>query len=152
MNIRFASMKDKSYVLALMDELGEEINMKRGFSPHNAEASMVGGMMFEDVVSRKDTMIFVADHDGALVGLITFYLLPNIRHGFYGGHIEDVVVSKPHRRKGVGTLLFTAVKAYCKEHNIRVIKLDSGLELVDAHKFYEKHGGIFTEKMFRFDL
>ena len=46
-------MKDKSYVLALMDELGEEINMKRGFSPHNAEASMVGGMMFEDVVSRK---------------------------------------------------------------------------------------------------
>lgn len=135
-----------------MDELGEEINQKRGYSPHNAEASKVGGKMFDEVVSRTDTMIFVAEDNGKLVGLLTFYLLPNLRHGFYGGHVEDVVVSRSHRRKGVGTKLFEALKAYCKAHNISVIKLDSGLELTDAHKFYEKLGGTFTEKMFRFDL
>ncbi len=135
-----------------MDELGEEINQKRGYSPHNIEASKVGGTMFDEVVARKDTMIFVAEDDGKLVGLITFYLLPNLRHGFYGGHIEDVVVSKSHRRKGVGSRLLEAVKKYCIKHNVSVVKLDSGLELTDAHAFYLKNGGAFTEKMFRFDL
>lgn len=152
MNIRFATASDKSHVLALMDELGEEINLKRGFSPHNTESSRVGGVMFDEVVSNKDTMIFVAEDEGKLIGLITFYLLPNLRHGFYGGHVEDIVVSKTHRRKGVGTALFNALKMYCKEKNVSVIKLDSGLELTDAHKFYEKLGGKVTEKMFRFDL
>lgn len=152
MTIRFATEKDKVQVLALMDELGEEINLRRGYSPHNAEASKVGGKLFDEVVSRSDTMIFVAEDNGKLVGLLTFYLLPNLRHGFYGGHVEDVVVSKTHRRKGVGTELFQALKTYCKANNVSVIKLDSGLELADAHKFYEKLGGTFTEKMFRYDL
>lgn len=135
-----------------MDELGEEINQKRGYSPHNAEASKVGGKMFDEVVARTDTMIFLAEDRGKPIGLITFYLLPNLRHGFYGGHIEDVVVSKAYRRKGVGSRMLEAVKKYCKKNNISVIKLDSGLELTDAHAFYQKNGGMFTEKMFRFDL
>ncbi len=97
-------------------------------------------------------MIFVAEEGGKLAGLVTFYLLPNIRHGWHRGHIEDVIVSQSFRRRGVGTKLFDAIKAYCRTNNIKVIKLDSGLELVDAHKFYEKQGGKYTEKMFRFDL
>ena len=59
---------------------------------------------------------------------------------------------KEYRRKGVGKALFDALKTWCKKHNVNVIKLDSGLELPDAHKFYESMGGKFTEKMFRFDL
>lgn len=152
MTIRFATANDKLGVLALMDELGEEINLRRGYSPHNAEASRVGSGMFDEVISRSDAMIFIAEENGKLNGLMTFYLLPNLRHGFYSGHVEDIVVSKAYRRKGVGTALFYALKKYCKEHNVSVIKLDSGLELADAHKFYEKLGGTFTEKMFRFDL
>lgn len=152
MTVRLATPKDKMAVLSLMDELGEEINKKRGYSPHNAEASRVGGGMFDEVVRRKDTTIFVAEEDGKLVGLMTFYLLPNLRHGFYGGHIEDVVVSAPHRRKGIGTALFAAVKQYCVTHGVSVIKLDSALQLTEAHAFYERQGGVHTEIMYRFDL
>ena len=152
MNIRFATTADKPRVLALMDELGEEINRTRGFSPRNAEATKVGGTMFDEMVTRKDTMIFVAQDEEKLIGLITFYLLPNLRHGFYSGHLQDIVVCKEYRRKGVGKALFDALKTWCKKHNVNVIKLDSGLELPDAHKFYESMGGKFTEKMFRFDL
>jgi ribosomal protein S18 acetylase RimI-like enzyme len=152
MLIRLATTDDKAKVLALLDELGEEINKKDGPSPRNAEAQAVGAPLFDEVVSRKDTLIFVADDNEMLLGLVSFYIIPNIQHGSHRGHIEDFVVSEAARGRDVGTKLFDAVKAYCKEHCIQVIKLDSGLPLVEAHAFYEKIGGKFTEKMFRFDI
>jgi len=152
MNIRFADKKDKGKVLMLLDELGEEVNKKMGHSPHNAEAQKVGGPIFDEIVSRKDTLIFVVEESVRIIGLMTLYLLPNMRHGWHRGHIEDFVISKKERGKGIGTKLFNTVKQYCKKNNIKVIKLDSGVDLVDAHRFYEKNGGKFTEKMFRFDI
>ena len=56
------------------------------------------------------------------------------------------------RGKGIGTALINAIKDYCKKKRIKVIKLTSGLELTRAHKFYMKNGGVFTEKLFRFNL
>ena len=152
MNIRFADQKDKESVLKLLDELGEEVNKKMGYSPHNAEAQKVGGRVFEEIISRKDTLIFVAEENKELIGLITLYLLTNMRHGWHRGHVEDFVVSEKKRGKGIGTQLFDAVKQYCRENNIKVIKLDSGIDLTNAHRFYEKNGGKFTEKMFRFEI
>ncbi len=145
-------MGDKKQVLALMDEMGEEINKKRGYDTGNVMAVNVGGPVFDEIIRRDDTHIFVAEDGGKIIGCVTFYVLPNIRHGWHRGHIEDMIVSSTHRGKGVGSALFSAVRLFAKDHNIKVIKLDSGVELTDAHRFYEKQGGKFTEKMFRFDL
>lgn len=152
MQIRLATHTDKPKVLALLDELGEEINKRKGFSPTNAQAQEVGGPMFDEIITNSDTHIFVAEEDGQLYGLATFYVLPNIRHGYKRGHIEDFVVSEKSRGKGVGSMIMDEIKKYCQKNNIKVIKLDSGVELIFAHKFYEKHGGKNTEKMFRFDI
>lgn len=150
--IRFAFPKDKDNILILLDELGETINLKSKHSEHNTEAKKLGGPIVDEILKQNYTKIFVAELNEKLIGLITFYILPNIRHGSHRGHIEDVVVSKNMRGKGVGSKLFDSVKKYCKDNNIKVIKLDSGKELIEAHKFYEKNGGKYTEKMFRFDL
>lgn len=152
MNVRFAKKEDKVQVLRLLDELGEEVCRRMGYSPHNIEAQKVGGPIFDEIISRKDTLIFVAEEDKKLIGLVTLYLLPNMRHGWHRGHVEDFVVSETNRGKGIGTQLFDTVKKYCRENNIKVIKLDSGVDLTGAHRFYEKIGGKFTEKMFRFDI
>lgn len=150
--IRFAVSKDKEKILGLLDELGEEINLRSKYSAHNTEAKKLGGPIVDEILKRNDTKIFVAELDGKLIGLITFYILPNIRHGSHRGHIEDVVVSKNMRGKGIGPKLFDSVRKHCRDNNIKVIKLDSGRDLIDAHKFYEKIGGRYTEKMFRFDI
>ena len=152
MEIRLAIKEDKDNVLKLLDELGEEVNKRMGYSPHNAKAQKVGGAIFDEIVSRKDTLIFLAEDKDKLVGVATLYLLPNMRHGWHRGHIEDFVVSESVRGKGVGSQLFDKIKQYCRSNNIKVIKLDSGVDLTDAHRFYEKNGGKFTEKMYRFDL
>lgn len=150
--IRFAFSKDKDKILSLLDELGQEINLKSKYSEHNTEAKKLGGPIVDEILKRNDTKIFVAELNKKLIGLITFYILPNIRHGYHRGHIEDIVVSKNMRGKGIGSKLFDSVKNYCRDNNIKVIKLDSGKELIEAHKFYEKNGGKYTEKMFRFDI
>lgn len=152
MRVRLAALRDKAKVLRLLDELGEEVNEKLGYSSHNTEAQKLGGPMFEEIVQRKDTRIFVAEEKREILGLVSLYLLPNMRHGYRRGHVEDVVVVRDQRRKRIGTKLFEAVKNYCRNNDIRVIKLDSGLALAEAHRFYEAMGGRFTEKMFRFDL
>ena len=99
----------------------------------------------------QDTVIDL-DEKGKLLGMITFYLLPNIKHGLYRGHIEDVIVTQTARRRGVGSKLLTFVKKYCKDNGIKVIKLDSDHKLIWAHQFYTRNGGMQTELMFRFDI
>lgn len=150
--IRLATAEDEKSVLQLLDRLGEDLNKNRGYSPTNLDAIKIGGPIFRDVVGRKDIMIFVYEENNAIIGLVTFYLIPSIRHGNYRGHIEDLVVDNSYRRKGIASQLMDAVKKYCKENNIKVIKLDSGNELKNAHSFYIKNDGKQTEKMFRFDI
>lgn len=145
MTIRLATSQDKDQVLTLFDELASLFQEKQ-------IPSLVGGEIFDEVIRRKDTMIFVAEENGQLRGFVTFYLIPNIKHGWHRGHIEDFFVTGKVRGKGVGTQLFDFIKQYCKENSINVIKLDSGNELTNAHKFYEKNGGKTTERFFRFDI
>lgn len=145
MKIRLSTAKDKKDVLTLFDEFSTFIEAKE-------KPSLVGGDIFDEIISRNDTYIFVAEENKKLIGLVTFYLLPNIRHGWHRGHIEDFFITKTMRGKRVGSQLLNAVKEFCQKHNIKVIKLDSGNELTDAHKFYEKNGGKTTERFFRFDL
>ena len=145
MKIRLAETKDKQQILSLFDEF----SVMFGASD---VPSQVGGKIFDEVIHREDTMIFVAEENEMLVGLATLYLLPNIRHGWRRGHIEDFFTTAAYRGRGLGTALFSAIKEYCKTNGIKVIKLDSEKDLIEAHGFYEKNGGKFTEKMFRFDI
>ena len=145
MEIRMATSSDKESVLQLFDEFSL-------FFKNTDKPSEIGRDIFDEVISRKDTMIFLAEGEKKVVGFMTFYLLPNIRHGWHQGHIEDFFVLESYRGKGVGTELFHAVKTYCKNNNVKVIKLNSGNDLIQAHEFYEKNGGKTTERFFRFDL
>lgn len=145
MIVRIANQQDKDQVLKLFDEFSRFFNA-------SDTPSEIGGEIYDEVIRREDTMIFVAEESNQLIGLATFYILPNIRHGWHRGHVEDFFITDSMRGKGVGTKIFDAMKEYCREKNIKVIKLDSAIELEETHAFYEKNGGKFTEKMFRFDI
>ncbi|MFA5310458.1 MAG: GNAT family N-acetyltransferase [Candidatus Paceibacterota bacterium] len=151
MEIRLAKIEDEKSVLRLLDEIGEELNDRTGYSARNIEAQKIGGPIFKEIINRKDTKVFVAVKDGKMVGLATFYILPNIRHGMHRGHIEDFVVDKKMRGEGIGTKLFDAIKNFCRKNDIKVIKLDTNNDL-EARNFYSKNGGKQTEVMYRFDI
>ena len=108
--------------------------------------------IFAELLAREDVKMFVVDEGGKLLGFCDFFIVPVVRRGYLQGHIEDLVVDESARGRGVGTLLLKKLIQFSRERGIKVIKLTSGLELVDAHKFYGKNGFKFTEKMFRFDV
>src|SRR5438034_2568904 len=99
MTVRFATSQDKSQVLHLFDEFSRFVHA-------DDSSSAIGGDIFDEIISRQDTKIFVAEENSVLVGVVTFYLLPNIRHGWHRGHIEDFFVTESMRGKGVGEALF----------------------------------------------
>lgn len=143
--VRVATTSDADDILALYDEFSRML--KAADVP-----SEVGRAQLEEVLERPDTHVFIATWNGRAVGLLSFYILPNIRHGYKRGHVEDFFVSESARRQGAGSALFHAAKEYCRNNNLPVIKLDSGNQLKGAHLFYERHGGKTTERFFRFDI
>lgn len=142
-----ATIADSDAILALFDEFSR--HLKAPDVP-----SKVGRLMLEHVLQQPQYHVFLARQSQShnAVGMITLYELPNIRHGYTRGHIEDFFVSEMARRQGVGNALFSHVKKYCAQHHMPVIKLDSGNELVGAHQFYERQGGKTSERFFRFDI
>ena len=153
MLVRLANKSDKAELLKLVDQLSIEILSNEKSAKQNPKgAQQNGGPIFSELIQRTDTEIFVAEDKGKLVGVANFYILPNIRHGHRWAHIDDFVVDKSTRGQGVGSKIFEYIKKYCRENNIKVIKLESGYELLPAHKFYEKLGGKSTDRMFRFDI
>lgn len=151
MEIRMAKPKDVKDILSLLDELIACVNKLSKYPPKFAESDEVRGKIFQDLLKRDDVRIFVVENGGRVVAMADIFILPIMRRGAQYVHIEDLVVTDAMRGKGIGTKLMEYIKNYCLKNNTKVIKLTSGLELEDAHKFYEKNGGKFTEKMFRFE-
>jgi len=152
MNIRFATIRDKKAVFSLLDELIDEVNRKSGRPPKFTEGQEKRSRIYKELLNNPAVKIFIAEEGSQIIGVADLFIVPIMRRGYYQGHIEDLVVREKERGKGIGTALINAVKDYCKKKGIKVIKLTSGLELTKAHKFYIKNGGIFTEKLFRFNL
>lgn len=152
MIVRLAKLKDKVAVLRLLGELIDEVNIRSGESPKGLADDKMPSKLYEELAKREDVKIFVVENEGKILGVADLFIIPIMRRGYYQGHIEDFVITKDMRGKGIGSLLLEAIKDFCKKKGIKVIKLTSGLELTSAHKFYEKNGAKFTEKMYRFDL
>lgn len=152
MQIRPAKPADKNAILDLLDELLETTYKSGQKQKNSVKDFTIHGELFDQLLQRKDVRIFVIEDDNKIIGVADLFILPIMRRGYYQGHIEDFVITKDMRGKGIGTQLFTAIKEYCVKNNIKVIKLTSHNYLKEAHMFYEKQGGKSPERMFRFDL
>ncbi|OGK51736.1 hypothetical protein A2966_01280 [Candidatus Roizmanbacteria bacterium RIFCSPLOWO2_01_FULL_41_22] len=142
----------KKQILDLLGELITEVNIKSKQPAKTSKGRKEQEKRFDELMKRADVQIFVAEEENRLLGVADLFILPLIRRGYYQGYLEDLVVTAGMRGKGIGSKLLSAIKTYCKDHNISVMKLNSGVYFPEAHRCYEKHGGVFTEKLFRFDL
>ncbi|GAA0317567.1 GNAT family N-acetyltransferase [Bacillus carboniphilus] len=70
----------------------------------------------------------------SLAGLswrVNFY---NKRHIF----IYDLITDEAHRSFGYGEMLLTFIHNWAKENGAEYVTLESGLQRVNAHRFYEE--------------
>jgi GNAT superfamily N-acetyltransferase len=67
-----------------------------------------------------------------------------IRTNFYDGRhifVYDLVTRSSVCSKGYGEKLLTYIEQWGKEHGCEKVALDSGLQRMDAHRFYENRMG-----------
>ena len=96
----------------------------------------------DNIKKNNNHKIFVIEDNNKIIGNITVILEQKIIRGCKKvGHIEDVVVHRDYRGKGLARKLLNFAENYCKKNNCYKIILDCSEEY---KKFYEKNG--FSEK------
>jgi len=152
MIVRLAKQKDKNQVLRLFNQLGEIVNECVRHDPDNVRAHELGSKNYDDALDREDKKIFVVEDQKKVVAVATLFILTDFITGKLFAHLDDFVVEKALRRQGIGTKLMKYIKQFAQKQNIHAIELTSSLPLVDAHKFYERQGAVFSRKVMRFEL
>lgn len=135
-----ANPSHKSLVLKLLDNFREAcLSISEPDKIHYSDSARShGGIIFDEVITSSKAAIFLAKEDELYVGIVTAYLIPQIRKGCYMVEIEEMYVSPDFHGKGIAQLLMEAVISWTRSKGISTIRLESALELTRAHSFYEK--------------
>jgi ribosomal protein S18 acetylase RimI-like enzyme len=126
--IRDAKLSDASSLAALMCELDYE----------TTSAEMRRRLKFMITDARLRT--FVAEVDNQICGMIGTLTHASHEHNDCSGKIIALVVSKKHRRGGIGRALIAAAEKDFAERRIARISLTTRFERKAAHQFYEALG------------
>jgi GNAT superfamily N-acetyltransferase len=104
------------------------------------------------LIDGSDGEVFVADHDGAIVGICTVTLdIESVRFG-RRAWVEDLAVHPGHRSAGHGKALLDAAKDWGRSHGATHLELDSGEARADAHRFYEREQPTWRSICFGWEL
>jgi ribosomal protein S18 acetylase RimI-like enzyme len=90
------------------------------------------------IVSHQATTLFVARSDGTIAGMLTLVIYP-LPSGLRA-RIEDVVVDKDARGRGVGSALTMAALDLAQAQGARSIDLTSRASRVEANRLYQQLG------------
>lgn len=95
--------------------------------------------------------LFCARDKDTIVGVIGF----RVQHDLCWGtnlYVDDLVVDEYHRRQGIGTALMQHAENSAKEINCDFVRLASGINKQEAHRFYEAIGYKKTSYAFALKL
>lgn len=135
MNIKIASIDD-------LTELSKLFDGYRIF--YGQESDLAGCRVFiKERIEKEEAVIFIA-YDSSGVGAGFTLLYPTFssvsRQRIFV--LNDLYVSKKHRRLGLGAQLMATARDYGKKHGAIRLHLETGIDNVNAQALYEKEGWI----------
>ncbi len=93
------------------------------------------------LVDHPDHAVFVAEHEGAVVGSFILSILPGLTgRGAVHAELRSVQVRAELRSLGIGARMVAHAEAEARRRGASVIELTSNLKRLDAHRFYERLG------------
>jgi len=88
--------------------------------------------------------IWVADRRGRVAGMVVCQLVVSTAEGALSGWLEDLVVSSPYRRRGLGTALLKSAFHWAREKGATRMQLLADSRNVPALIFYRKQEWLQT--------
>jgi GNAT superfamily N-acetyltransferase len=109
--------------------------------------------IFERFANYPDYTLYVADHDGAIVGSFALLVMDNLGHlGAPSAIVEDIVVAPALHGRGIGQTMMRFAVDRCREKRCYKLMLSSNAKRERAHTFYEALGFARHGYSFRVDL
>jgi len=127
MKIRLATIKDKAAIVRLYNLFVQGANHYKTDKDHNLAT----------VLAEPNSHILVAEVDDKLVGFIAFSTRFVIRYPKPILQVEELFVIQEYRRQGIAAQFLEEVETFAKKHSVQAIYIESRLDLLSAHKFYE---------------
>ena len=96
------------------------------------------------VLAQNNNAIYIAELSGRVVGMCSVQTIISTAEGGPAAILEDLVVEKEYRRKGIGKKLIEAIYQWAKYKNIQRIQLLADKDNIDAIEFYKNNGWFVT--------
>lgn len=146
--VREAGEEDAEAIHALACELANVI----GDSDPEPEA--VRERLLE-LLETPSAHTLVAENGDGVVGLVSFWIKPDLAHGDTVVEIPILAVAEGARRQGIGQALIGRTRDVASEHDSGIIELIATPDNTTAREFYRSLGFVETDHVsieFRGDL
>lgn len=135
--IRLATPADVPAITALLTELG-----------YPATESEIAGRAAHLTELGPPDRIMVAETGGAVVGLMTLHLTPELHRPRPVGRVTVLVVEASARNAGIGAAMMAEAERILRADGAGLLEVTSNMRRTDAHRFYEGLG--YQKTSFRF--
>ena len=135
--IRLATAADIPALHALVGELAGHLGDKDDFTATIER--------FEKDFNKGYFDALVADEEGEVAGMALYCLLYSTWNGRMS-YLEDFVSSQRHRRKGIGQLLWDALKEHGRALDCKILKWQVVADDEAAMRFYRKQDPVFEDQ------
>lgn len=135
MNVRNARPEDLPAILRLIEELGETDSPGPAATVEHARSAL----------EHPALLILVAEEGGAVIGFLSATVRPNLYHGADAGHVDELVVERSIRARGVGTALLQEFLERMRARGAAEVSIGVLPENEGAARLYRRLG--FTEEV-----
>jgi ribosomal protein S18 acetylase RimI-like enzyme len=129
-----AQEADVPAILDLLYQLLDVVEDTDGMD--RAKVSENAGLLMSD----PDSHILVAKSGDAVVGLINFTMRRTALHEGPSGLIDELVVAREHRGRGIGKMLVSAAAERCRELGCCEVEVSTEKSNTRAREFYRECG------------
>ena len=139
--IRESNYDDIPSLLELLYELGRPKLHQDGDSEKFEK-------LLKNYIQENDKKILVAQiNNSKIIGMISMVFLPRLNQNTLELYIPELIISQNYRSKGIGKKLINFSINLGKEKKCHRMRLESGNQRVESHKFY-KHLGFENSSIF----
>ncbi|WP_374724596.1 GNAT family N-acetyltransferase [Calidifontibacillus erzurumensis] len=124
--------------LSTKEEIRKAYSVMKQLRTHLDEQTYLDLVM--EAKEKENYKLFALFEENTLASVVGFQPMITLYYGRFVW-VCDLVTDENKRSKGYGEKLLSFVNQWAKQHHFNTVALSSGLQRLDAHRFYEEKMG-----------
>ncbi|MFX1338160.1 MAG: GNAT family N-acetyltransferase [Promethearchaeota archaeon] len=133
--IRNLEKEDLTSLKVLLDELNDVLKSKHKISEKDINSNYIDITKYPEIYSN-----YVAKENDKMIGFLSMVFYKTFLHKRGTALINELIVAKSHRNKGIGKVLIEKAIQLAKRRGMDEIEVGTEISNVNAQSFYKKVG------------